>query len=133
VLDQNFKNKMEITIKVNNQHHISIISTWKHYRNRRLCRVLYSLPSAALGNVRHSAKRALPSAEHSVQDDIRQRQLCRVSNTRQRGLSANGRQSLPRANGWHSAQNLFAECHIVDTRQSILCRVSTIDTRQSLF
>jgi hypothetical protein len=30
VLDQNFKNKMVITIKVNNQHHISNISTWEN-------------------------------------------------------------------------------------------------------
>jgi hypothetical protein len=30
VLDQYFKNKMEITIKVNNQHHISNISTWEN-------------------------------------------------------------------------------------------------------
>jgi plasmid maintenance system killer protein len=30
VLDQNFKNKMEITIKVNNQYHISYIFTWEN-------------------------------------------------------------------------------------------------------
>jgi hypothetical protein len=64
-----------------------------------LCRVPFvghsakkALPSAVLGNVRHSAKRALPSAEHSAQNGTRQRQLCRESNTRQRRLSANGRQ-----------------------------------------
>jgi hypothetical protein len=64
-----------------------------------LCRVPFvghsaktALPSAALGTVRHSANRALPRAEHSAPNGTRQRQLCRVSNTRQRGLSANGRQ-----------------------------------------
>jgi hypothetical protein len=30
VLDQIFKNKMVITIKVNNQHQVSYISTWEN-------------------------------------------------------------------------------------------------------
>jgi hypothetical protein len=51
-----------------------------------LCRVPHSVK---LG----SRQRApLPSAEQSAQDGTRQRQVCRVSNTRQRGLSAKGRQ-----------------------------------------
>jgi hypothetical protein len=35
---------------------------------------------------------SLPSAGHSAQDPTRQRHVCRVSNTRQRGRSAKGRQ-----------------------------------------
>jgi hypothetical protein len=65
-------------------------------RQRRLCREPHSVK---LG----SRQRApLPSAGHSAQDT-----------TRQRGLSAKGRpkadsrQSLPRANGWHSAKEVL--------------------------
>jgi hypothetical protein len=55
-------------------------------RQIRLCRVPHSVK---LG----SRQRApLPSVGHSAQDGTRQRQVCRVSNTRQRGLSAKGRQ-----------------------------------------
>jgi hypothetical protein len=55
-------------------------------RQRRLCRVPHSVK---LG----SRQRApLPSVEHSAQACTRQRQVCRVSNTRQRGFSAKGRQ-----------------------------------------
>jgi hypothetical protein len=55
-------------------------------RQRRLLRVPHSvkLDSRQTGS--------LPSAGHSAQDDTRQRLVCRVSNTRQRGLSAKGRQ-----------------------------------------
>jgi hypothetical protein len=91
-----------------------------------LCRVPFvghsakkALPSAALGKVRHSAKRPLPSAEHSVQDDTRQRQLCRVSNTRQRGLSANGRQRPSQS--WRPS--VFAESQRLALGTEPLCRV----------
>jgi hypothetical protein len=51
-----------------------------------LCRVPHSVKIG-------SRQRApVPSVEHSAQDCTRQRQVCRVSNTRQRGLSAKGRQ-----------------------------------------
>ena len=55
-------------------------------RQRRLCRVPHSVK---LGSRQRGS---LPSAGHSAQDDTRQRIVCRVSNTRQRGLSAKGRQ-----------------------------------------
>jgi hypothetical protein len=91
-----------------------------------LCRVPFvghsakkALPSAALGKVRHSAKRPLPSAEHSVQDDTRQRQLCRVSNTRQRGFSANGRQRPSQS--WRPS--VFAESQRLTLGKEPLCRV----------
>ena len=55
-------------------------------RQTRLCRVPHSVKIG-------SRQRApVPSVEHSAQDCTWQRQVCRVSNTRQRGLSANGRQ-----------------------------------------
>jgi hypothetical protein len=114
-----------------------------------LCRVPFvghsakkALPSAALGKVRHSAKRPLPSAEHSAQatlgnDNFAECQTLGKGGSRQTVVSgrpkADGRQSLPRANGWHSAKWFFAECHIVGTRQKQLCRVSSLDTRQSIF
>jgi hypothetical protein len=91
-----------------------------------LCRVPFvghsakkDLPSAALGKVRHSANRALPSAEHSAQNDTRQRQLCRVSNTRQRGLSANGCQRPSQS--WRPL--LFAECQPLALGKEVLYRV----------
>jgi hypothetical protein len=85
-------------------------------RQIRLCRVPHSVK---LG----SRQRApLPSAGHSTQDRTRQRQVCRVSNTRQKAVSgcpkADGRQSLPRANGWHSAK---AALPSVISRHSAKC------------
>jgi hypothetical protein len=55
-------------------------------RQRRLCRVPHSV------KLDSRQRGSLPSARHSAQDDTRQRLVCRVSNTRQRGLSAKGRQ-----------------------------------------
>jgi hypothetical protein len=72
-----------------------------------------ALSSAALGKVRLSAKSSLPSAEHSAQDGTRQRQLCRGSNSRQRGLSANGRQR----------PSVFAESQRLALSKEVLCRV----------
>jgi hypothetical protein len=102
-----------------------------------------SLPSAALGKDRlsakspftecltlgtglHSAKTSLPSVKHSTKGALGKGpstvvpkltvvSLCRepTARTRQRGF--------------------FAECHIVGTRQRRLCRVSSLDTRQSIF
>jgi hypothetical protein len=91
-----------------------------------LCRVPFvghsakkALPSAALGKVRLSAKSSLPSAEHSTQDGTRQRQLCRGSNTRQRGLSANGRQRPSQS--WRPS--VFAESQRLALGKEVLCRV----------
>jgi hypothetical protein len=102
-----------------------------------------ALPRAALGKVRlsakrlftecwtlgrgqHSAKTGLPSVKHSAKGALGKEpsaavpkltvvSLCRVPTvgSRQRGF--------------------FAECHIVDTRQSKLCRVSSLDTQQNIF
>jgi hypothetical protein len=81
-------------------------------RQRRLCRVPHSVK---LGSRQRAS---LPSVGHSAQDPTRQRQVCRVSNTRQRAVSgrpkAAGRQSLPRANGWHSAKSLL--CRVPHSR-----------------
>jgi hypothetical protein len=103
-----------------------------------LCRVPF---------VGHSAKKTLPSAALdkvmlSAQGGTRQRQVCRVSNTRQRGLSANPSAAVPEltavslcreSTAGTRQRGFFAECHIVDTRQSTLCRVSYLDTRQIIF
>jgi hypothetical protein len=79
-----------------------------------------------LGTGRHSAKISLPSVKHSAKGALGKApsavvpkltavSLCRepTAGTRQRGF--------------------FAECYTVGTRQSILCRVSSLDTRQSIF
>jgi hypothetical protein len=105
-------------------------------RQRSLCRVPHSV---TLGTRQSELYRALNTRYRTTldKDNFAECQTLGKGGSQQTAVSgrpkADGRQSLPRANGWHSAQNLFAECHIVDTRQSILCRVSTIDTRQSLF
>jgi hypothetical protein len=78
-------------------------------RQRRLCREPHSVK---LGSRQRAS---LPSAGHSTQDPTRQRHVCK-GGARQRAVSgrpkADGRQSLPRAKGWHSAK-------------SLLCRVPT--------
>jgi hypothetical protein len=115
-----------------------------------LCRVPFvghlakkALPSAALGEARlsatrlftecwtlgtgrHSAKTSLSSVKHSAKGALGKGpstavpkltavSLCRepMAGTRQRGF--------------------FAECHTSSTRQRTLCRVSSLDTRQSIF
>jgi hypothetical protein len=115
-----------------------------------LCRVPFvghsakkALPSAALGEARfsatrlftecwtlgtgwHSAKTSLPSVKHSAKGALGKGpstavpkltavSLCQepTAGTRQRGF--------------------FAECHTSSTRQRTLCRVSSLDTRQSIF
>jgi hypothetical protein len=116
-------------------------------RQRRLCREPHSakkaLPRAALGKVwlsvtslftecrtlgtgPHSAKTCLPSVKHSAKValgigpsaavlKLTAVSLCREPRigTRQRGF--------------------FAECQICGTRQRTPCRVSSQDTRQSIF
>jgi hypothetical protein len=69
-------------------------------RQRRLCR---EPPSVKSGS-RH--RDSLPSAEHSAEDSTRQRRFCRVSNTRQRELSAKSRQQSSQS--WQPL--VFAEC-----------------------
>jgi hypothetical protein len=103
---------------------------------RRLCRVLFIghsakpiLPRAALGKVlrsvkilftecttlgtaKHSAKTALPRVKHSAK-------------------MALGKGPLAAVYSWRPS--IFAECQILGTRQRTLCRVSSLDTRQSIF
>jgi hypothetical protein len=69
-------------------------------RQRRLCREPHSVKSGS----RH--RDSLPSAEHSAEDSTRQRWVCRVSNTRQRELSAKSRQQPSQS--WRPL--VFAEC-----------------------
>jgi hypothetical protein len=68
--------------------------------------------SRTLGTGIHLAKISLPSAKHSMKGDARQ-------------TAVNRRVKLTAV--------IFAECHTTDTRQSMLCRVSFVDTRQSIF
>jgi hypothetical protein len=109
-----------------------------HYRNRALCRVLGALPSAfcrALGKVLlsvttvftesrtlgteiHSAKKSLPSAKHSAN-----------GNARQRAVSSR----------LYLTTVIFVERQALalgkeeyDTRQSMLCQVPSLGTRQSI-
>jgi hypothetical protein len=81
-------------------------------RQRRLCRVPHSVKP-------YSRQRgSVPSAGHSAQADTRQRLVCRVSTLGKGG----SRQRV-----------FFAECHTSSSRQRPLCRVSSLDTRQSIF
>jgi hypothetical protein len=102
-------------------------------RQSRLCRVPHSVNLGArqralyrVLNTRHSAKTSLSSVWHSAKlalgkglsaavPKLTAVSLCRepTAGTRPRGF--------------------FAECHIVGTRQRRLCRVSSLDTRQSIF
>jgi hypothetical protein len=122
-----------------------------HYRNPRLCRVSDSLPSVfcralgkegfteshtrqsltldneliyrvqdtrhrtTLGKDMHSAKKALGKGSSVAVLKLTAVSLCREPKpgTRQRGF--------------------FAECQILGTRQRTLYRVSSIDTRQTIF
>jgi hypothetical protein len=103
---------------------------------RRLCRVLFighsaktPLSSAALGKVLHSVKiwftecRILGTAKHSAKTA-----LPRVKHSAKMAL---GKGPLAAVYSWRPS--VFAECQILDTRQSVLCRVSSLDTRQSIF
>jgi hypothetical protein len=103
---------------------------------RRLCWVLFighsaktTLPSAALGKVLRSIKilftecRTLGTAKHSAKTA-----LPRVKHSTKMAL---GKGSLAAVYSWRPL--VFAECQIFGTRQRTLCRVSSLDTRQSIF
>jgi hypothetical protein len=117
---------------------------------RPLCRVAFvghsakkALPRAALGKVRlsatslftecwtlgtgtHSAKTRLPSVQHSAKVALGKGPSAAVLK-----LAA---VSLCREPRFGTRQRrLFAECQIFGTRQRTLCRVSSLDTRQSIF
>jgi hypothetical protein len=102
-----------------------------------------ALPRAALGKVRlsatslftecwtlgtgpHSAKTRVPSVKHSAKGALGKGPSAVVPK-----LTA---VSLCREPRIGTRQRVFfAECQIVGTRQSSLCRVSSLDTRQSIF
>jgi hypothetical protein len=107
-------------------------SHYTHYRNPGLCRVPDALPRAALGEFllsvtswftecrtlgtgELSAKVALGKGPSAAVIRLTDVSLCRGPSvgTRQRGF--------------------FVECQIFGTRQRVLCRVSFLDTRQSIF
>jgi hypothetical protein len=115
-----------------------------------LCRVPFvghsakkALPRAAFGKVRisakslftecwtlgtgpHSAKTRLLSVKHSAKGALSKEPLAAVPK-----LTA---VSLYREPTVGTRQRVFlAECQIVGTRQGRLCRVSSLDTRQSIF
>jgi hypothetical protein len=99
-------------------------------QQRRLCRVLHSVK---LGSRQRALYRVLNTRHRTAlgKDNFAEGQTLGKGGSRQTAVS--GRQSLLRANGWHSAKRFFAECHIIGTRHKKLYRVSSIDTRQSIF
>jgi hypothetical protein len=87
-------------------------------RQRRLCREPHSLK---LGSRQRAS---LPSAGHSAQDPTRQRQKHSAKVALGKGPSV----AFPKL----TAVSLYREPR-VGTRQRTLCRVSSLDTRQSTF
>jgi hypothetical protein len=102
-----------------------------------------ALPRAALGKVRlltksfftecwtlgtgpHSAKTSLPSVKRSAKGALGKGPSAAVPKLTTVGLC---REPMVGAR----QRVFFAECQIVGTRQSSLCRVSSLDTRQSIF
>ena len=107
-----------------------------------LCRVPFvghsakkALPSAALGKVRLSAKSlftecwTLGTGPHSAKTRLPSVK----GGTRQRAVSgrpkADGRQSLPRASGWHSAKMIL--CRVPHSRHSAKTSLPSVIPRHS--
>ena len=96
-------------------------------RQRRLCRVPHSVK---LG----SRQRApLPSAEHSAQGGTRQRMVCRGKGPSAAVPKLTAISLCREPTAGTRQRGFFAECYTVGTQQSVLCRVSSLDTRQSIF
>jgi hypothetical protein len=117
---------------------------------RPLCRVPFdghsakkALPRAALGKVRlsatsifaecwtlgtgpHSVKTRLPSVKHSAKGALGKGPSAAVPKLTAASLCREPRVGTRQ-------RDFFAECQIVGTRQRTLCRVSSLDTRQSIF
>jgi hypothetical protein len=117
---------------------------------RTLCRVLFvghstkkALPRAALGEFlllvtswftecrtlgtrELSAKTCLPSVKHSAKVVLGKRPSAAVINLTAVSLCRGPRVGTRQ-------RGFFAECQIFDTRQRTLYRVSSLDTRQSIF
>jgi hypothetical protein len=109
---------------------------WVFVECRSVCRVLFighsakpTLLSAALGKVLRSVKilftecRTLGTAKHSAKTA-----LPKVKHSAKIAL---GKGPLAAVYSWRPS--IFAECQILGTRQRTLCRVSSLDTRQSIF
>jgi hypothetical protein len=101
-------------------------------RQRRLCRVPHSVKLGA------RQRAPLPSAEHSAQGALgkvkfAECQTLGKGGSRQRVVSdrpkADGRQSLPRANGWHSANSLL--CRVLHTWHSAKDALTSVFSRHS--
>jgi hypothetical protein len=119
-------------------------------RNPRLCRVPFvghsakkALPRAALGKVRlsatslftecwtlgtgpHSAKTRLPSVKYSAKGALGKGPSAAVPKLTTVSLCREPRVGTRQ-------RVFFVECQVVGTRQRTLCRVSSLDTRQSIF
>jgi hypothetical protein len=101
-------------------------------RQRRLCRVPHPVKLGA------RQRAPLPSAEHSAQGALgkvkfAECQTLGKGGSRQRAVSgrpkADGRQSLPRANGWHSAKSLL--CRVPHTWHSAKDALPSVFSRHS--
>jgi hypothetical protein len=105
---------------------LSTLNTSSHYRNPGLCRVPAALPSAfyrALGKENFAERRTRQSPTLGKEliyrvHDTRHSQALDKDGSRQRAVS--GRQSLPSVK------------YLALGKES-LCRVSSVDTRQSIF
>jgi hypothetical protein len=102
---------------------------------RRLCRVLFIGHSVNLGSRQRDP---LPSAEHSAQhaldkDKFAEGQTLGKGSSRQSAVSgrpkADDRQSLPRANGWHSAKRLI--CRVLHSRHLTKHTLPSVISRHS--
>jgi hypothetical protein len=112
-------------------------------RQRRLCRVppsvkLGSRQRAPLPSAEHSAQTSLPSVTHSAngvlgKDKFAECHTLGKRGSRQRAVSgrprADGRQSLPRANGWHSAKMHL--CRVPRNRHSAKPTLPSVIARHS--
>jgi hypothetical protein len=101
-------------------------------RQRKLCRVPHSV------NLGSRQRDPLPSAEHSAQHALgkykfAEGQTLGKGGSRQSAVSgrpkADGRQSLPRANGWHSAKRLV--CRVSHSRHSAKHTLPSVISRHS--
>jgi hypothetical protein len=101
-------------------------------RQRRICRVPCSV------NLGSRQRSPLPSAEHSAQDALgndkfAEGQTLGKGGSRQSAVSgrptADGRQSLPRANCWHSAKRIL--CRVPHSRHSAKRTLSSVISKHS--
>jgi hypothetical protein len=101
-------------------------------RQRKLCRVPHSV------NLGSWQRDPLPSAEHSAHHALgkykfAEGQTLGKGGSRQSAVSgrpkADGRQSLPRANGWHSTKRLI--CRVLHSRHSAKHTLPSVISRHS--